>query len=372
MSIIKATLFEPYIPSSYDKPKYQSTFLRQSYNNGNEGDIYFTEKESKEYKNLINSLLNQKVDTTLTGKIYLGKLSSLPRHKIKDYFKENKVNKTSRLDQSDTIILNKEHLIEFNRIFKSDMSWYRLKPCKVYKFDSEQDKNYIENYSKPYYNEGIIFNNSFIIIIREDNKNKVTPKLVNFLQDKKSEDLLYKSLYREKNLIEVHNYLEYILKNPNVKIIFDENIMEPLNEDGFELDEEYLTTLDGMFESKSQDNINLALEMLSNVNIEKNSLTIALFLNKHKNKFSWGSGLSITKNNSFKSTLKYFKSKDINFESDWRMFSTSLYKLHKDNPKNLEIINEFTLQNINMYLKQFSSDGKGFIELTNFDLALKD
>ena len=165
--------------------------------------------------------------------------------------------------------------------------------------------------------------------------------------------------------------IEYIFKNPHVNIIFDEDLIEVINEDGFELDDDYLSTLDSMFESESQDNINLALEMLSNVNIEKNSLTIALFLNKHKNIFSWGSGLSITKNNSFKSTLKYFKSKNINFESDWRIFSTNLLKLHKDNPKNVDIIKDFTLQNINMYLKQFGSDGKGFIELTSFDLALK-
>ena len=39
-------------------------------------------------------------EVTLNGKVYLGKLSSLPRHKIKDYFKENNVSKTSRLDQS--------------------------------------------------------------------------------------------------------------------------------------------------------------------------------------------------------------------------------------------------------------------------------
>jgi hypothetical protein len=372
MSIVKSSIFEPYIPSSYDKIEHQNNFLYHSYNHSKEGDIYFTENEKKDYEKLVNSLLNQKVNTTLNGKIYLGKLSSLPRHKIKDYFKENKVSKTSRLDQSDTIILNKEHLVEFNKMFESGSSWYRLKPCKIYRFDSEHDKEYIENYSKSYYNGNIIHDEPFTIMIREDNKNLITPKLVNFLQGKKSEDVFYKNLYREKNLVEVHNYLEYILKNPNVKVIFDENIMDPLNEDGFELDEEYLTTLDGMFESKSQDNINLALEMLSNVNIEKNSLTIALFLNKHKNIFSWGSGLSITKNNSFKSTLKYFKSKNINLESDWRIFSTSLLKLHKDNPKNVDIIKDFTLQNINIYLKQFGSDGKGFIELTSFDLALKD
>ncbi len=335
MSIVKASIFEPYLPSSYGKVKHQKCFLYHNYNHSNDGNVFFTEDEKKNYENLINSLLNQKVDTTLNGKVYLGKLSSLPRHKIKDFFKENKVNKTSRLDQSDTIILNKEHLVEFNKLFESGSSWYRLKPCKAYKFDYEHDKNHIESVSKSYYQGNIIFDNSYIVIITEENKNKITPKLINFLQDKKSEDLYYKSLYRGKSLVEVHNYLEYILKNPNVKVIFDENIMDPLNEDGFELDEEYLTTLDGMFESKSQDNINLALEMLSNVNIEKNSLIMALFLNKHKNKFAWGSGLSITKNNSFKSTLKYFKSKDINLDADWRSFSANLYKLHKDNPKNL-------------------------------------
>lgn len=369
MSIVKSSIFEPYIPSSYDKIEHQNNFLYHSYNHSKEGDIYFTEKESKEYEKLINSLLNQKVNTTLNGKIYLGKLSSLPRHKIKDYFKENKVSKTSRLDQSDTIILNKEHLVEFNKMFESGSSWYRLKPCKIYRFDSEHDKEYIENYSKSYYNESIIHDEPFTIMIREDNKNKITPKLVNFLQGEKSEDVFYKNLYREKNLVEVHNYLEYILKNPNVKVIFDENIMDPLNEDGFELDEEYLTTLDGMFESKSQDNINLALEMLSNVNIEKNSLTIALFLNKHRSKFSWGSGLSITKNNSFKSTLKYFKSKDINLDADWRSFSANLYKLHKDNPKNLEIITEFIQQNINQYLKEYNPNN--YLEVKLESLALK-
>jgi hypothetical protein len=362
MSIIKASLFKPYIPVKYDSNP--NLFL--SCNVYNEENIFFTPQESKNYENLVNSLLNQKVDTLLTGKVYLGKLSSLPRHKIKDYFKENKITKTSRLDQSDTIILNKEYLIEFNQIFNSNSSWVQLKPCKSYTFTTEQDKDYLRSISKTWRSNFDQFH-PFIILIEEDDK--PTSKLINFLQNKKPEDLLYKTLYRGKNLVEVHNYLEYILKNPNVKVVFDEDIMNPLNEEGFELDEEYLTTLDGMFESKLQDNINLALEMLSNVNIEKNSLTIALFLNKHRSKFSWGSGLSINTNNSFKSTLKYFKSKNINFDHDWRSFSVNLYKLHKNNPKNLEIINDFIQQNINQYLKEFNPNQ--YIEVKLENLALK-
>ena len=110
MSIIKASIFKPYTPIKSDS----NSNLFLSCNVYNEENIFFTPQESKNYENLVNSLLNQKVDTSLTGKVYLGKLSSLPRHKIKDYFKENKIIKTSRLDQSDTIILNKEYLIEFN------------------------------------------------------------------------------------------------------------------------------------------------------------------------------------------------------------------------------------------------------------------
>jgi hypothetical protein len=364
MSIIKASIFKPYTPIKSDS----NSNLFLSCNVYNEENIFFTPQESKNYENLVNSLLNQKVDTSLTGKVYLGKLSSLPRHKIKDYFKENKIIKTSRLDQSDTIILNKEYLIEFNGIFNSDYSWQHLKPCKTYTFTSEQDKDYLKSSSKIWHSNLNPFY-PFIILIEDDDRDKPTSKLINFLQNKKPEDLLYKTLYRGKNLVEVHNYLEYILKNPNVKVVFDENIMDPLNEEGFELDEEYLTTLDGMFESKLQDNINLALEMLSNVNIEKNSLTIALFLNKHKSKFIWGSGLSINTNNSFKSTLKYFKSKNINFDHDWRSFSANLYKLHKSNPKNIEIINDFIQQNINQYLKEFNPNH--YIEVKLESLALK-
>jgi hypothetical protein len=124
-----------------------------------------------------------------------------------------------------------------------------------------------------------------------------------------------------------------------------------------------------MFNSKSQDNINLALEMLSNVNIEKYLLIIALFLNKHKNKFSWGSGLSINNNSSFKSTLKYLESKNIIWNNDWRCFSTNLYKLYQNNPENIAIIRNFIQQNINQYLKE--SNSEDFIEIELESLIIK-
>ena len=88
------------------------------------------------------------------------------------------------------------------------------------------------------------------------------------------------------------------------------------------MDEEYLNILDNMFESREQDNINIALEMLSNIDIEKNLLTVSLFLNKtQRKKFSWGSGITMNNNRSFKSILTYLKSKDIDCFSNWRTFT---------------------------------------------------
>ena len=333
MSIVKARIFEP---------KYNSNKCFHYIYNKNNENLIFTQEEYKQYKQLVTSILNQSDDIKLNGKVYLGKLSSLPRFKIKDYFKENKINKTSKIEQSDIIILNRKHLIEFNNILDpSDISYYnKLYSCKIYKFNSKKDKEFINQYNNNNY--GYYDNNiDFILKINDDYTNSLPSNVINFLKDKTYENVLYKQIYREKNIIELYTYLDYILKNPHVNIIFDDNLMNSLNKNGFELDDDYLSTLDDMFNSKSQDNINLALEMLSNVNIEKYLLIIALFLNKHKNKFSWGSGLSINNNSSFKSTLKYLESKNIIWNNDWRCFSTNLYKLYQNNPENIAIIRNF-------------------------------
>ena len=366
MSILKIQTLQPNIPSSYDK-NLNNVLYHQNFKDNLA--IFLDKSEFKIYNELIESILNKPSEIKFGKKIYLGRLSNLPRHKTKEYFQINKLNKTSRLEQSDTIIFHKQHLQELSNIFRVNYNniYNKLSLNEVYFFES-QDSDFIINHTKTFSN--ITDKLPFCLLINSNNVHQITPKLKTLLQGKTSKEFYYKSFYRENNIIEVFSYIEYILKNPHVNVIFDNDLLEPLNEDGFELDNEYLSTLDDMFNSKSQDNINLALEMLSNVNIEKHSLTIALFLNKHKKKFSWGSGLSITQNNSFKSILKYLKSKNINFESDWRSFSINLYKLHKDNPENVAILKEFVQQNINQYLKEFNPNN--FMEIELGSLVFKE
>ena len=56
MSIIKATLFEPYLPSSYDKPEYQSTFLPKVVSTG-----LFNNLVTNPFKVLYSFSVNNKI-----------------------------------------------------------------------------------------------------------------------------------------------------------------------------------------------------------------------------------------------------------------------------------------------------------------------
>lgn len=350
-------------------------FLRSPYLDLNRwsGDtpqvITIKKDEFDGYYNFIDGLLKKQPSTNLKGKVYLGKLSDLPRHKVKDYFQNNNIKKTSRLEQSETIILNKKYLSEFVSNFKSKYGSYGAFSLKdVYSIENTNDKKILLDKYYQKWRKIENLSNPFLVGISEIDRNGgMPPNLKKFLSDKPCESLYVKSLYKENSLIELVYILNYIKSNPHVNLIFDEDFLLILNEDGFELDEDYLNTLDNMFASKSQDNINLALEMLSNINIEKHSLTIALLLNKHNRVFSWGSGLSLNNNRSFKSILKYFESKNISFGSDWRSFIINLYKLHKDNPKSVKIIQEFTRQNVNNYLKGMYGSNTSFIELNSND-----
>ena len=360
MKIFKCNYLEP--TTNPNSPLYYYSWRAKE-------NISLSLAEFKKLNLFVNKLISNKSTVKFGDKVYLGKLSNLPRHKMKIYFEENNIHKTSRLNQSNTIILNKEYLTNLLNTLNPQQSHYSgFRLYKSYLISDNNLKSQLVPHIQHSYNSDIKVNGlPFGIFIRADDNLSIYPKLSSFLQNIPYEESYILNCYREKNTIDLIEYLKYIIENPDVNIIFDEDLLLNLNEDGIELDEEYLSTLDSMFESKSQDNINLALEMLSNVNIEKHSLTIALFLNKHKDKFSWGSGLSINNTSSFKSILKYFKSKNINFNSDWRMFSVNLLKLYKDNPEDIKVIQEFIHQNINMYLKGLGGE---HLQVNDLSLAL--
>ena len=72
-------------------------------------------EDKTKYENLIEKLLNQSPNTNLGDKVYFGKLSNIPRHRIKEYFENSTSKKTSRVEQANTIIFSREYLLNFKK-----------------------------------------------------------------------------------------------------------------------------------------------------------------------------------------------------------------------------------------------------------------
>jgi hypothetical protein len=110
MGAIKANTFEPYIPSAYDG---NPNFILYHNSYASTDILLLTKNEYKLYNELVTKLLNKPVDTTLGKKVYLGKLSNLPRHKMKDFFTENHL-KYTKISQADQYLFEK--LFSYNLI----------------------------------------------------------------------------------------------------------------------------------------------------------------------------------------------------------------------------------------------------------------
>jgi hypothetical protein len=320
---------------------------------------YIILEDKTKYENLIEKLLNQSPNSNLGDKVYLGKLSNIPRHRVKEHFENSTSKKTSRIEQANTIIFSREYLLNFKKY---------LEKLELKEFLFLEKTQILHDYIKrnssewAYKKIGPIFGSNIPLLLisyyRNTNlTNSLVPNFKRVIDTVQVKTQYVEALYRDTYTKEILNYLDLVLENPSINILFDEDFLTDLNSNGIELDADYLATLNSMFESKEQANINLALEMLSNVNIENNYFTIALLLNKYQNLFSWGSGLSMSQNKSFKSIEKYLKDKKINYSSDWRVFSSALYKDSKNDPERLEIITRFILENLNKYMKEGNING---------------
>jgi hypothetical protein len=329
---------------------------------------YLILEDKTKYENLIERLLNQSPNTNLGDKVYLGKLSNIPRHRIKEYFENSTSKKTSRIEQANTIIFSREYLIKFKNILKKLELKESLSLEKTQILQDYISKNSNEwSYSKI----APVFNNDIPLFLisyykNTDLTNNLIPNFKRIVDTTKIKTQYVEALYRDNYIKEVLTYLDLVLQNSSINILFDEDFLTDLNADGIELDNDYLATLSSMFESRDQANINLALEMLSNVNIENNYFTIALLLNKYQNLFVWGSGLSMTQNKSFKSIEKFLKDKGINYQADWRSFNAALYKNVQNDPEKTEIIVRSVLENLNKYMKEGNGEG---LNLTSIKLA---
>lgn len=278
--------------------------------------------------------------------IYTGCLSDIPRFKLKEYINENKLKRTSRIEQSTCIIISRKIFDELSNIFK----------LNNFTFVNESFAKEISN--------SIGWNNSSIDPLPQaSNKNqfyymknehsidtlKVSKKLGNdFINNSYDVKGCIIDLYRNSKLITFIELILFLHNNPKIKIIFDETLFESLNQEGIELDSDYESTLRDMIFSNDPSNIKLGVEMISNLVINNYTiLKISLLLNEfiQDHKPTELTTYSQT-NRNFKTVLNVLKTKKIYWNSDWESFASGLRKNFNQGIEG-EAVKVFVINNLN-------------------------
>jgi len=331
---------------------------------------FHTQTELQDCKGKINAILNNSGNGKIGKVLYVGKGSNVPRHKVKIFIEENKIKKTSLIENSDTIFFDK-------KVIRDVYKWFDQ--CKEVKISiipftkdllevirtvnsSSRQTNYLKQYTDA-------FDKKSNLVIYQNDYKDYPQEFVKALGNLVWEDYYEQNTYRTKNIEDILDTLLCYFKNPHGNIIWDDTILEKFNSDGIDLDDDYISTLDSMFASREPDNIKLAIEMMSNVNLNKFGLTIALLLNKHKDAMNWGNGN--TGSQAYKTLDRYFKNKGINWKYDFRTFSAGLYKNYSHDEEAKKIIEHFVLGNINNFLSEngFRLDG-GCLQIDSFKVSL--
>lgn len=339
--------------------------IHNPWGSGKSKSLVLTDQEREDYIKQLKTILSQPKNLNFGKAVYTGNLSSIPRFKFKEYITVNKIKRTSRQEQCDSMVIDKTFLTTTLRFFEKLTKSNIIRNIQ----DIEIYDGFINYWQQnPHRNPNVKYTQQNTLIKLPDNINDISNKNLKYLiQNSYVEQKYFDLLYREKNTENVIMLLDFLKKRPNISIIFDEHLLETLNADGLDLDNEYVDILENMFKSGQNDNVKLAIEMLSNINLnEKNALTIALILNKYQDVFTHGSGVTPSSMSSFKTIDKYYKSRGIVWKTSWTKFSAGLYNNYRHNPETKQIVEQFIMSNINESLNVHK------LHINSFDLAFQE
>ena len=230
---------------------------------------YVEKDQIKKYQELYESSKENKLeDNTIT---YLTPLSEFPPYKLKNYIEENKLNiKTARkLDKINTLIINHDFITSsyLNRLTK-----YYIIPSEVILKNSYFNKYIQDTHWSHIHEKGgksithyFISKEGYKNLISKDSKFSVISEypltecrpISNDWGNKKAVD----------NIDFFLNIFDTIEKY-NLQVIFDHNINDVVNE-GLSIDEDVFENILGMITSKDDSNLELAKEIMANLEYTK-------------------------------------------------------------------------------------------------------
>jgi hypothetical protein len=232
---------------------------------------YILKDKINQYQNLYELNKNNKLEDNTT--IYLTSLSEFPSYKLKNYIEENTLNiKTARkLDKIDALIINHD-FISSSYTSLEQFSPYYIIPSEVI-LENPLFQKYINNIND-------------WMRIDEIGKEKITHYFISLKEYQNCINIDANfSLIKEYPLIEclpisnswgnkkVADNINFffnifdIIEQYNLKVIFDHNINNDVNE-GLSIDEDIFENIINMITSEDESNLNLAKEIMANMEFE--------------------------------------------------------------------------------------------------------
>jgi hypothetical protein len=297
------------------------------------------------------------------GNVYTVTTCKIPRNKMKAYFQENNLKKTTRTYLADTILMDLESLDKVLRIFSKQHSWTKgfmipsedvVKNSHLFTIEHTMQNSWNEGYFKTH--DQVLKGKHDVFVRAYDDK---TTQIVqsSFPEAEEIEILSYPT----GDVLKTLELLTFLKSHPNVTVVFDTVINESMTNDGIEMDEEIEQQLIQMLKSKDINDTKMAIEIMSNFDLEKSLFRIANMMNIYKHRFMGKQ--SMLAKTSYKQIDTYIRSKGIGWTNDRNLFLSSLFDLYKNDEKVAPLLKNY----IQSYLQFLLRDTK--IKITDVSLA---
>ena len=273
-----------------------------------------------------------------TDRVYFTKSSSIPRYKLKEFLDSTKLklNKTNRIDMADTYVISINAYID--NIYSRSSGVYN----KYYEVPLEQ----VWPYTKANFKKEATNKNITTVLIDEHRRDDII-KHFNIDQYPLIKILAVGNAWGDSKVNDLVESFVYLAnKTTPYKLVLDETLIETCNE-GMIIDEEIYQNLRNMLHGNNKDNINLAMEIMSNSDFTKSQLYILLLLNEFGTKFR-----SVTKTTNYQSLLNYFTAHAHSaLYSSWDQFAGKMmYKFCKTDDEK-DIVKRYIIECFNRFLK---------------------
>ena len=355
-----------------------SVITQISYNSGNDSISYhhwgksfcFNSLQISKLKLKISQLLENSNTINSSDLIYTNSSSDIPRFKLKEFMKEKGSSRTSRVEQSTCILLSKKLLQELkgmNQLFDNKETIYFVNEelASILYKGWANDNNYYNKPEKPSSNvdKWLYLPKYFLEPVSSNNKHLVNSKKYGkYVPTHFTKEEVYMIDHRSKKWVDLLDTVNFLYENPNIKVVFDEDLFKDLNKEGMVLDSDIESTLKDMIYSKDKDNIKLGLELISNLEINdytlyKMSLLFNNFINMGGDRLNRNNRAQIIQlsmnNRNLKTLLNTFKTKEIYWDRDWKMFASGLIKNFKGTEHEI-LIKEYFIDKLNNEFKSLS------------------